>query len=516
MFRRLFSPHLPTNDRLGNVTVKNVKPSEANLICCSIATSFARQRSKNSTDAIGYTSAVLGPSPTKPGEVNVLCAAYDYGAVPAPAPKSSSAGTTGPLPPFPTPPPPPPPCASFDSFEKCPATGRCFWRGDSACSGCCDAPPLACGSNAPGPHSDNAPVCVSVILNTTLLGAATLQSTKAGGGAEVAVPAPEAFGRPAGGGPRVAYFSLHDREYFGNHTLIPWSYAATWTMPCVVGPRCPKEAIYAVGVTVTAGAGVLDLSLSVGGNLTFGGNWREDPFVATGVVNDKHVARALELALRSGSSGTDARPRPKVRARVARGRASSSTAEADGAAAAAGSAAAAPLPGGVGEAYGYPDGIVGGLIVEGPFPYKNGPPVWNGDYGKNPWDAYGMIAAPGKLGADGKTCEAVPADSPFAASTTVRPLPLTNGEKFCLLACNLTDVEATGVDPCHIGSLTAPPVSHSVMSCFDLGPGTMGGGGGACGYNCTAFAGKDMTPCTKANVGTCSVYCDSRNFPAEG
>ena len=189
-------------------------------------------------------------------------------------------------------------------------------------------------------------------------------------------------------------------------------------------------------------------------------------------------------------------------------------ARASSAAAAAAASSPAALPGGVGEAYGYPDGIVGGLIVEGPFPYKNGPPVWNGGHGSNPWDAYALIIAPGKLGADGKTCEPVPADSPFAGATNVRPLPLSNGEKGCLLGCNWTEVSATGVDPCHAGSLTAPPVSNSVMSCFNVGPGTMSGGGGACGYNCTAFVAGTMTPCTKANVGTCEVYCDSRSFPA--
>ena len=40
-------------------------------------------------------------------------------------------------------------------------------------------------------------------------------------------------------------------------------------------------------------------------------------------------------------------------------------------------------PGIDGVLYGYPDGKIGGLIVEGPFPYKHGPAVW--DDGKNPW-----------------------------------------------------------------------------------------------------------------------------------
>ena len=46
-------------------------------------------------------------------------------------------------------------------------------------------------------------------------------------------------------------------------------------------------------------------------------------------------------------------------------------------------------PGGYNETYGYPDGI-GGLIVEGPFPYKNGPAVWSDD---TPWGAFGYVAS---------------------------------------------------------------------------------------------------------------------------
>ena len=171
-------------------------------------------------------------------------------------------------------------------------------------------------------------------------------------------------------------------------------------------------------------------------------------------------------------------------------------------------------PGGYNETYGYPDGI-GGLIVEGPFAYPHGPPVWSDD---NPSGAYGMLIAPGSFAA-GK-CEAIPADSVFAKGG-LHPLKMTNGGDECLLACNKTDVQATGVDPCHIGSL-ADPLSNSRMSCYDLGPGTAGGGGGACGYNCSALvasaAQKDkVVPCKAADVkkGDCNIYCDTRTFPGK-
>eukprot|EP00949_MAST-11_sp_MAST-11-sp1_P002485 g2485.t1 len=123
--------------------------------------------------------------------------------------------------------------------------------------------------------------------------------------------------------------------------------------------------------------------------------------------------------------------------------------------------AASPPPG-YNETYGYPDGI-GALIVEGPFPYKNGPPVWTNS---TLWGAYGLLNAPGRY-TNGE-CDAVPASSPFYKSD-LKPVPLTDGLKDCLIGCNLTQVSETGHDPCHVGSVTYP--TNSPMSCFDVGPG---------------------------------------------
>jgi len=165
------------------------------------------------------------------------------------------------------------------------------------------------------------------------------------------------------------------------------------------------------------------------------------------------------------------------------------------------------LPAGYNETYGYPDGI-GGLIVEGSFPYKNGPSTWTPT---TPWGAYGIIIAAGKFHEG--MCEPLPADSPFTGKGQL-PMRMTNGLDLCLLSCNKTEVEVTGVDPCHIGSLNDPALSNSPMSCYDLGPGTAGGGGGACGYNCTALAHERMEPCTDPAGQSCLVYCDTRTFPS--
>ena len=173
---------------------------------------------------------------------------------------------------------------------------------------------------------------------------------------------------------------------------------------------------------------------------------------------------------------------------------------------------ASTTPGGYDEVYGYPKSKVGGLIIEGPFPYKNGPSTWSDT---NRWGAYGLIAAAGTV-VNG-TCPPIPTDSPFYNSVQ-RPVQLTNGVHDCLIGCNLTQVERTGHDPCHIGDLSLP-LTNSPMSCFDVGPG-MAGGWGLCGYNCSIFQGdqtKELTPCSAEDIGSgkCFVYCDSTTFPTE-
>jgi hypothetical protein len=169
------------------------------------------------------------------------------------------------------------------------------------------------------------------------------------------------------------------------------------------------------------------------------------------------------------------------------------------------------------QTYSYPDGA-GALIIEGPFPYKNGPAVWSDE---TPFGAYGMVVIPGTFDKEDPeaACTPVPASSPFAhPESTVYPVKLTNGIHDCLLGCNWTEVSRSGVDPCHAGSLPMGlGLSNSVMSCFNLGPGTEGHGGGACGYNCSLLQphtekGK-LVPCTKADSTKCQLFCDTRTFP---
>jgi hypothetical protein len=166
-------------------------------------------------------------------------------------------------------------------------------------------------------------------------------------------------------------------------------------------------------------------------------------------------------------------------------------------------------PPGYDEIYGYPE-TIGGLIVEGPFPYKNGPVIYSKD---NLWGAYGMIYAAPEPNPD-HTCPDVPDDSPFMNSDVVYPVALTNGSPACGLGCNITQVQETGHDPCNVASLSAP-YSNSKSSCFDLGP-SFASGYGLCGYNCSlANPNIHGKPCSYDDFQAmnCYIYCDSRHFP---
>ena len=165
-------------------------------------------------------------------------------------------------------------------------------------------------------------------------------------------------------------------------------------------------------------------------------------------------------------------------------------------------------PGIDGKLYGYPDNKIGGMIIEGPFPYENGPLVWSKT---NDTGAYALINAAASIVA-GK-CPPIPPNHPLFKSG-LKPVPFTNGAHNCQIGCNLTEVSQSGVDPCRPGSVDGP--TDSPMSCFDVGPG-FAGGWGLCGYNCTAFdvaASKSkgkLVYCT--DPSQCEIACDTRNFP---
>ena len=84
----------------------------------------------------------------------------------------------------------------------------------------------------------------------------------------------------------------------------------------------------------------------------------------------------------------------------------------------------------------------------------------------------------------------------------------------CVIACNISEVARTGVDPCNAGTISAPV--RATYSCFYGGPGWLKTNGlGVCGFNCSARHVVGGAYCTDADIkaGLCDVYCDPRDFP---
>ena len=116
----------------------------------------------------------------------------------------------------------------------------------------------------------------------------------------------------------------------------------------------------------------------------------------------------------------------------------------------------------------------GGLIVEGCAQYPGGPSCWgtppnatvpNGSYG---WIVLGFKA---NHTAD---CPAIPTDgigSVLGADTPLYPVSLKealtqDGQPLCVLACNISEVERTGIDPCNKGTIAA----HAPLPAWLLPP----------------------------------------------
>ena len=259
---------------LGNLTL-DTPADYVDTICCSIVRSFANFRSRNSTDPVSFTTHVLGPAIKHPGQVSINCTAYDYGAkaVPAAAPNVTS-HTTGPLDPFP---PPPPSCTSFQDERMCP-TSRCFWINPGSttptCTGCCTNPPIKCESDT----TDDGALCVHLIINTSLIGPATQTKSTADPNTKVLVPAPKQFGKG-----NDAWFSFRNGFHFSSKTERFWQWTSEYTAPCL---HCTTPSVYVISVGMGLTPSGWDLTPSVGGNLTFGGGWKQSPLVVTATIND--------------------------------------------------------------------------------------------------------------------------------------------------------------------------------------------------------------------------------------
>lgn len=175
--------------------------------CCGMAMSFARQRSKNSTNPIAWSQNIVGPSPNRKDQLTLNCTAYDYGATRAHESKHF-AGMTAPLAPFP---PPPPACSSFKTKLSCPL--RCFWAKEV-----CDAtPPIKCAKQE-GILVNNGPLCVHIDVNSTKWGEVTYTGNAASYNETVIVAPPKTFKGDA-------WYSMADGLNVSlNRTAIPSSH----------------------------------------------------------------------------------------------------------------------------------------------------------------------------------------------------------------------------------------------------------------------------------------------------
>lgn len=262
--------------QLGNVTT-DATPPLVGLICCAIATGFARQRSQNITDGVPWSALVLGPSKTHKGQMSVLCIAYDYGATPTAGNQSHTAGYTPRVAPIP---PPPPKCASFKTRESCP--NRCFFFD----GGCAAAPPIKCGCNTQGGCGNNA-LCVHVVMNTTKVQTWEYLGDASSYNQTVIKAPPKTFTS------RDMWYSMSDgMTYKPIPQLHPFRY-------CVQYGSGKEDQL---GLCLTLNGGSFDLQCATTKTLTYAGQWQsEAPFVAEVVIGTNHT---VDVRWRTPDSGT--------------------------------------------------------------------------------------------------------------------------------------------------------------------------------------------------------------------
>eukprot|EP01043_Picozoa_sp_COSAG02_P040483 COSAG02_NODE_3281_length_7023_cov_24.814414_2_plen_226_part_00 len=116
----------------------------------------------------------------------------------------------------------------------------------------------------------------------------------------------------------------------------------------------------------------------------------------------------------------------------------------------------------------------GGLIVEGCVQYPGGPTCWGTPPNATvPTGSYGWIALGFKANHTAD-CPAIPADgigSVLGKDTPLYPVSLKealtqDGQPLCALACNISEVERTGIDPCNKGTIAA----HAPLPAWLLPP----------------------------------------------
>ena len=274
--------------QLGNITWDFPPSVDASSTCCSVASSYARQRSKNSTKGIAWTSAFLGPSKTRAGQSTYLCVAYDYGDVKKSGEMNFTLGLTPRLPPLPPLPPTPPKCETFKGRDTCPLN-RCYWtdgagvpphHGPAPLVGCLDSPPISCGDNTPS-GADNGPLCIHLRVNDSEVGEITggqFFNVTVNKNATIKSDFPAAFRTDL-------WLSIGDGEYHKPEPhLQPFQFCVQYEVARKGGPQPPQEAV-AVCITLT---GAYDLQVATTKRITYAAEWHsQNPFVAQVTIGSK-------------------------------------------------------------------------------------------------------------------------------------------------------------------------------------------------------------------------------------
>ena len=133
----------------------------------------------------------------------------------------------------------------------------------------------------------------------------------------------------------------------------------------------------------------------------------------------------------------------------------------------------------------------------------------------NPGGAYAFTAnTPGALLDSG--CAPIP--DGYGVDASLYPIALSEHGppiEACLLACNVTTISTTDVDPCNSGFVGN--AGNLTYSCFSGGASWLGDSSlGVCGFPCLAFD-EDGGLCTESSSsqGKCLVYCDPRFYPSQ-
>ena len=182
-----------------------------------------------------------------------------------------------------------------------------------------------------------------------------------------------------------------------------------------------------------------------------------------------------------------------------------------------------------------------GTITEGCAQYENGPRCWSND--GQPDGAYGWINLC-KMTNTSAECPPIPVDgigtllgpdTPLFPASMAEALTPPAGSSLCFLACNKSEVERTGVDPCNAGTIPAgkplpswilPPLQPFgspellpgplQMNCYYGGKGWMKDPTmGMCGYNMT-FRNSKGDYCTSVSEPNCGLVIDPRRVPCCG